>query len=330
MTKNQNSLPVGTQLDQYRIERVLGVGGFSIVYLATKLTTDNQVVIKEYMPQKMAQRDEDQMVTPKSENDAALFNQGRTLFLHEARALATLKHPNIVDVFNFFSAHDTVYMVMNYLQGVNLQAYIREHQGGMSERFLCTIFPKLLQGLKHLHSQGLLHLDIKPSNIHIRPGGEPILLDFGAIHQQQLSRQHQPGKVISPGYSPYEQCQSGGYVGPWSDLYAIGATMRACIEGCAPIPARERMEGTDKLKPAVQAFKKRYKRTLLEAIDWAMEPDPLLRPQSVDEFMAALSAPAEDQQGEPEPSGQEAMVDWITGNMAKIRTALSNLTKDEK
>lgn len=217
-------------------------------------------------------------------------------------------------------------MVMSYVEGVNLQSYIRDHKGGMSEKFIRTIFTHLLGALKHIHSMGVLHLDVKPSNIHIRPGGVPVLLDFGATHQQHLSRQNKPNQVISPGYSPYEQCQSGGYMGPWSDIYAIGATMRACIEGTTPIQANLRME-KDTLKPLASLFRKRYTQSLLMAIDWAMEPDPLLRPQSVDEFLSAMNEGNVDLSGEDE-GGQDVFMDWVSGNLNKIRAALSNFKKE--
>ncbi len=324
MTSIPNTLHTGGRVDHYQIQQVMGSGGFSVVYLALDMDSGNTVVLKEYMPKKLAKREEDGRVSPKSEQDGVLFNQGRSLFLHEARTLANIHHENIVDVSNFFSANDTVYMVMSYVEGVNLQSYIRDHKGGMSEKFIRTIFTHLLSALKHIHSMGVLHLDVKPSNIHIRPGGKPILLDFGATHQQHLSRQHKPNQVISPGYSPYEQCQSGGYMGPWSDIYAIGATMRACIDGSPPIPANERME-KDKLKPLASLYRKRYSQTLLSAIDWAMEPDPLLRPQNVDEFLHAMNEGVETPQ---QNEGQDAFMDWVSNNLGKIRTALGNLKKE--
>jgi len=325
MTSNNKTLPIGSRVDQYRILKVLGVGGFSVVYLAAELESDCSVVIKEYMPKRLATREENGNVAPKGEGDTSLFHQGRSLFLHEARTLANIKHKNIVDVSNFFSANDTVYMVMSYVEGVNLQAYIRDHKGGLSEKFIRTIFSRLLEGLKHIHSMGILHLDIKPGNIHIRPGGVPILLDFGAVHQQRLSRQNKPSQVISPGYSPYEQCQPGGYMGPWSDLYAIGTTMRACIEGAAPISANDRML-QDRLKPMSSYGRKGYSKSLLAAIDWAMEPDPLLRPQSVDEFLSAMNEGYEEA-GHGEAS-QDAFMDWVSSNLLKIRTVLDNFKKD--
>jgi len=289
MRKKLDSLKPGTRLDGYELERPLGGGGFSVVYRARQIDDGRPVVIKEYMPNKLARRDRDGQVRARNDKTENRFSRGRKLFFQEASTLASLKHCNIVNVFNFFQANGTVYMVMEYQEGENLQHYLQSRRGGLSETFLRTVVPPLLDGLELIHARELLHLDIKPGNIHIRRGGQPLLLDFGAVHGFPQSRQQQPGQIISPGFSPIEQYDSRGYVGPWTDLYAIGATMRACIEGRAPENARKRHE-RDTLRPAQFAFRKRYSDNLLRAIDWAMEVDPLLRPQNVAEFRKALTA----------------------------------------
>lgn len=287
-TSSDFALPAGTKIDEYILEQVLGGGGFSVVYLGRSQRSTQQVVIKEYMPTSLAARAPDQSVIPKDEKNTDRFTHGRRLFFQEASTLTTLKHPNIVNVINFFRANGTVYMVMEYEEGVNLQAYIKKHKGNLSEPFIKAVFLPLLDGVKMIHSQGLLHLDIKPGNIHLRAGANPLLLDFGAVHEIMQTRQFQPNQVVTPGFSPIEQLDPGGYVGPWTDLYAMGATMRACLEGAAPPPSPQRRE-KDTMKPAANAFKKRYSPALLEAIDWAMEVDPLLRPQTVDQLIDAIN-----------------------------------------
>ena len=303
----------GCRLEHYIIESSLGSGGFSCVYRAYDSTTHEKVVIKEYFPKKLAKRLENGSILPNNEADEELFMQGRKLFLHEATTLATLKHPNIVNVLNFFDANDTVYLVMAHEEGVNLQSYIRTHGGKMSERFLRTVFPPLLDGLRLIHSRGLLHLDIKPGNIHICRGGRPLLLDFGAVHKRHLSRKQQT-QVVTPGFSPVEQNNPDGYMGPWTDVYAIGASMRACIEGHTPLAAEERVEN-DVLRPAAQAFKRKYSPSLLCAIDWAMEPDPLLRPQSVDDFLAAMN---KDENGDAGNRSSESLMERLSSNFPWI------------
>ena len=317
MNATNSSLSPGTRLEEYVIKHKLGGGGFSIVYLAEVEATGEQVAIKEYMPLKLAYRGEDGCTIHTSDEKAAeQFSHGKRMFFQEANALAAIKHPNIINVVNFFRANDTVYMVMEFVKGINLQDYIRRHKGGLSEKFIYHVFLPLLDGLKLLHSQGLLHMDIKPGNIHLRPGGSPVLLDFGAVHQIQQSRKYQPGQVLTLGFSPIEQSMSGGYVGPWTDIYAIGATMRACIEGTAPPPAEERrME--DVMKPAVEAYRKNYSKKLLRAIDWAMEVDPMYRPQSVDELLDAMNngsgPPKDDNSGDTVFDKLASSFSWIKG-----------------
>lgn len=307
------NLPPGTRVDNYVIDKVIGGGGFSIVYLGHHADRKVQVVIKEYMPRKLAHRAEDGR-TIRTDDEAAndRFAHGRRMFFQEASILADIKHPNIVHVTSFFRANGTVYMVMEYQKGINLQDYIRRHKGSLSEKLIRTVFTRLLDALKLIHAKGLLHLDIKPGNIYLRSGGDPVLLDFGAVHQQQQSRKYAPGQVVTLGFSPIEQSMAGGYVGPWSDIYALGATMRACMEGNAPPPAEERRMN-DTMRPAVEVMKKRYSPALLAAIDWAMEIDPLHRPQSVDALLEAMN------REEEAPTASGSMFERIANSLPWIK-----------
>ncbi len=286
---NREGLPPGTLIDCYSIIKLIGSGGFSLIYLAEDEETQDRVVIKEFLPRKLARRNGLFRVEMAEQVDLENFNNGRKLFYQEARALATLRHPNIVNVRTFFLANNTAYLVMDYEQGKNLGSYIKQHKGKLSSTLLLTIFPSILDALSLIHSTGQLHLDIKPGNIHLRPGGNPLLLDFGAVHRIATSRRSQASQVVTPGFSPVEQYYSSGYVGPWSDVYAIGATMRACMEGHPPPSAIER-HARDKLKPATSQFKRHYPGYLLEVVDWAMEVDPLLRPQDASSMLLALSS----------------------------------------
>jgi serine/threonine protein kinase len=284
-----NYLQPGTIIDRYIIERALAGGGFSSVYLARQLSNQHQVAIKEYLPRRLAHRTWGNRIIPHTEKTQPLFLRGKSKFLAEAKVLSKLKHPNIVEVLNFFSANDTAYLVMTYDYGKNLASYIKDKRGGLSGQFLLVVFTGLLGGIKVIHQHKLLHLDIKPENILIRPGGSPLLLDFGAVHPYPTSGRMKAGNVVTNGYSPIEQYVGGqcGDVGPWSDIYAVGATMRTCIDGNPPPPAPKRKR-CDTLVPASKAFHRKYPQDLLEAIDAAMELQPAKRPQSVDDFMVLL------------------------------------------
>ncbi len=293
----KHALPDGTMLHQYRVARTLGGGGFSIVYLAVDTRCNQRVVIKEYLPGDQATRLDDATVESVSAEDSTTFRQGMRRFFDEAAALAKISHPNIVRVRDFFRENNTVYLVMDHEVGTELRAYIRRHGGGLSEKFIRTVFPPLLHGLAELHNTDLLHLDVKPANVLLRPGGKPLLLDFGAAQKAYSGNKLAGAHTLTMGFAPIEQHRRG-HIGPWTDLYAIGATMWACMSGRAPPPAIKRAE-KDTLKPAVRTFARRYSRGLLEAVDWCLQVDQLERPQHVQELLdfidqapSALDRPA--------------------------------------
>jgi serine/threonine protein kinase len=286
--KEWNYLQTGTIIDQYMIERELARGGFSSVYLARQRADQVQVAIKEYLPRKFAHRTWNNVVVANSDETEALFRRGRVLFFEEAKVLATLKHPNIVEVINFFEANSTVYMVMTYDYGVTLNKLLSNKALVISEDFLLAIFNSLLAGLDHIHRHNFIHLDIKPANILVRPGNDSLLLDFGAIQSFPKSHLSKQSKILTKGFSPIEQHDLNAQLGPWTDIYAVGASMRTCLESKAPVPARDRVQ-QDTLVPAVKAFKRKFPEHLLKAIDWAMELQPENRPQSVAQLQQVLA-----------------------------------------
>ena len=280
-------LPSATIIDEYMIERGLAKGGFSYVYLARQLNDQVQVAIKEYLPRKLAYRNNTHNVDALNEKTRPMFFKGRKLFFDEARALAGLKHPNIVDVINFFQANSTVYMVMIYDYGITMDKLLRDRKIAINDENMVHIFGELLNGIDIIHQNNLIHLDIKPANILLRPNHSPMLLDFGAIQSFPLADAQGRSQVLTKGFSPIEQYMSTGNLGPWTDIYAIGASMRACLERRAPQESPSRLKD-DKVIPAIKEHKKRLSPSLLEAIDWAMEIQPELRPQSIKEFQDVL------------------------------------------
>ncbi|MCG8017544.1 MAG: serine/threonine protein kinase [Candidatus Thiodiazotropha sp. 'RUGA'] len=288
MDKLRDSMPEGTEIDCYVIMKVVASGGFSLIYLAEDEDTQDEVIIKEFLPKKLARRASNGKVVPLEEKQVDNFNRSLRLFYQEAKVLASLRHPNIVQVRGFFLANNTGYLVMDHERGKNLASYIKKRSGSLSTRFIMTVFPPILDALSQIHSRNLLHLDIKPSNIHLRTGGNPLLLDFGAVHEVR-NEGTRTGRVVTTGFSPVEQYYQSGNVGPWSDVYAIGASMRACLDGKAPPSAIER-HAKEKLKPAARIYRRRYPAAMLEAIDWAMEVGYEKRPQNARELLDALQS----------------------------------------
>lgn len=270
------ALPVGTALHDYTITKVLSLGGFSFVYLAQD-PQKNTVAIKEYMPVTLAERDEHTHIRSNGKNEAA-YKHGMKCFFEEGLALANIEHKNIVRVKNFFRANNTVYMVMKYERGKSLQDYIMALSQPVPESFLIRMFIELLNGLREVHTRKLLHLDIKPANIYIRLDGSPMLLDFGSARQALSEVTLAP--TYTPGFAPPEQYIDRKHLGPWSDIYSIGASMYACLQRASPVSANQRLK-EDTLVPAIELGKQIYSEKLLAIIDECMQLDYLSRPQSV-------------------------------------------------
>jgi len=272
-------LPNGFVLDDYTIDRQLSLGGFSIVYLAEG-PDGRQVAIKEYLPNSLALRGKGEIKPVITTEHQAAFRYGMKCFFEEGRSLAKLSHPNVVRVLNFFRANDTVYMVMEYEQGRTLQEFIQKRQGHISERFIRSVFTRLLNGLREVHSHKLLHLDLKPSNIYLRSDNTPVLIDFGAARQTLSSEQPMLKPMYTPGFASPEHYGARADLGPWSDIYSVGASMYACLAGAAPLSADERLK-KDRLAPAMMRWEGLYSDRLLEIIDWCLNLNHLYRPQSV-------------------------------------------------
>lgn len=315
-SKIQNALPPGHLLRQYRIVRTFGGGGFSIVYLADDMQRKQRVVIKEYLPTSQARRADDETVESLSAETDVSFRQGIKRFFDEAATLAKINHPSIVRVLDFFRDNNTVYLVMRYEEGKGLSSYIKQRRGGLSEKFLRTVFPQLLLGLRELHAHNLLHLDIKPPNIFLRPGGKPLLLDFGAAQSAYRDNRPLGAHTLTAGYAPIEQYRRG-HLGPWTDLYAIGASMWACMSGKSPPPASARAE-RDKHRAAVRTYAGRYSRQLLEAVDWCLQMDQMERPQTVQQLLDFLDRPvAPVPEAEAGVLGKFLKLSWLSKKHAQ-------------
>ena len=306
-----HALPDGFQVEEYTITRQLSLGGFSIVYLATD-AEDKRVAIKEYLPNSLALRDHGEIRPLITSEHQGAFRYGMKCFFEEGRALARLSHPNVIRVLNFFRANDTVYMVMEYERGRTLQEYAQTHRGGVTERFLRGVFTRLLNGLREVHSHKLLHLDLKPSNIYLRGDNTPVLIDFGAARQTLASDQPMLKPMYTPGFASPEHYGSRQDLGPWSDIYSVGASMYACIAGSSPQAANERYR-SDTLAPAMMRWEGQYSDRLLEIIDWCLNLNHFYRPQSVFALQRALVETATP----PVPKESRNWLNRFVGNYKK-------------
>ena len=282
-----NYLQSGTVVDDYIIEREIAHGGFSSVYLARHRITQVQVAIKEYLPRKLAHRTWNNNIVANSDESQKLFVHGRSLFIEEAKVLATLKHPSIVEVVSFFHANSTVYLVMDYAYGITLDKLLLTQKVSINEQWFIAVFGALLKGLSVVHKHNMLHLDVKPANLMICPGNEVVLLDFGAIQAFPLSQEKQKTQVLSKGFSPIEQYSATGVLGAYSDIYAVGISMRTCLDLSVPPQAPDR-EANDDFPLAQKIHAGTLDNRLLAIIDWAMEVAPENRPQTVEELQDAF------------------------------------------
>jgi serine/threonine protein kinase len=277
-------LPEDFILENYRIGKQLSSGGFSLVYLGYDEYGD-EVAIKEYLPASLAMRKEGQVKPAIGEENLTTFRYGMKCFFEEGRALARLSHPNVVRVLNFFRANDTVYMVMKYEQGSTLQELILDK--GLKEDFIRYTFVQLLNGLREVHTHKLLHLDIKPANTYIRKDGSPVLLDFGAARQTLTEGTTRLKPMYTPGFASPEQYRNRERLGPWSDIYSVGATLYSCVTALAPQPADARLN-RDLLVPAKVLGHGKFSEHFLETVDWCLKLDYLARPQTGFQLQKAL------------------------------------------
>jgi len=313
-TQNNAPLPDGLEIAGYRIVKKIASGGFSIVYLAYD-EDGNAVAIKEYLPSSLALRQPGELVPAISPENLSVFRIGLKCFFEEGRALARISHPNVVSVINFFRAHDTVYMVMAYESGRSLQDHIlRRREKGerplVSERFIRKMFNQVMNGLREVHANKLLHLDLKPANIYLRMDGTPILLDFGAARQTLKTDMPKLYPMYTPGFAAPELYAKNGSLGPWTDIYSIGASMFACMVGAPPQSADQR-KTNDKMDEHFRKLENMYSRELLQVIRWCLRMDPLERPQSVFALQKALRVPVQEKK-------EPALIERVTDRLRNL------------
>ncbi|MBT5229312.1 MAG: serine/threonine protein kinase, partial [Methylococcales bacterium] len=251
-------LEPGTELNQYKILKVLGQGTFGITYLAVNLTLNQHVAIKEFLPEPVAYREHSNTVRPKSANDQLTFQHFKQRFLEEAQNLALFKHQNIVRINGYFEANETAYMVMDYETGISLEQQLAQGYR-YSEAELTSFVRQLSSGLHRLHQVGIIHRDIKPDNIFIRAhDNSPVLLDFGSARHALHQKTQDMTTLLTVGYAPIEQYSTNGTrQGPWTDIYSLAAVCYELVTGNRPMESTIRSEtkmrtGSDPLPLAAE------------------------------------------------------------------------------
>lgn len=279
---NVQALPLGTQLGDYRLDAVIGHGGFGITYRAFDGQLAKIVAIKEYLPIEFAVRRGSEVV-PRGARFADDFAWGRDRFLDEARALARFRHPHIVPVLRYFEANGTAYTVMEFEDGRSVGELLRKPAARLPADDVRRLAEGLLSGLGAVHAQGFLHRDIKPSNVIIRRDGVPILIDFGAARLAIGGRTQTLTSILTPQYAPIEQYAVDGKQGPWSDIYSAAAVLHHAVAGEPPPEAASRVHG-DPYRPLAKTQADRFDLPFLAAIDKALAFAPAERPQTVQEW----------------------------------------------
>ncbi|BDS06926.1 hypothetical protein NT6N_19660 [Oceaniferula spumae] len=292
-----HSLAPGTELKDYRIESVLGKGGFGITYLAEDIRLKKKVAIKELLPDGIATRGSGSTVVAQTSSQEEDFRWAIDSFLKEAQTLAGFEHPNIVRIYRLFEANDTAYMVMPFVEGDSLKEMVSKRKT-LNYAEVKNILSHLLDGLEVVHRLDTLHRDIKPDNIIITKDGTPMLIDFGAARQTISGKTHDVTSIITPGYAAIEQYSTDArYQGPWSDIYALASVAYYMITGKQPVPASERNDAQRNMQPdplpkLADLAPAGYPQQFLHAIDTALQMAEQLRPQCIADWRTLLAEPS--------------------------------------
>ena len=325
MEENLYCLRKGTRLiGRYTIEGVLGQGGFGITYLGIDELHKKKVAIKEFFPQGIVTRniEYEDTVTVTLVGEKENYDKGKERFLKEAQTMAMFsKDKGIVKALDFFEINNTAYIVMEYLEGVTLKQYLRENKRIDAEDLVELLVP-LIEALDEIHSQGLIHRDISPDNIMVLPDGRIKLMDFGAARDYTEFGEKSLSIVLKPGYAPPEQYQTHGVQGPWTDIYALCATMYKCITGENPPDAIDRLVD-DHLKK-ISAFGISVSPQIEKAIIKGMSVAAKDRYQNVGDFCEDLYGGYEENS---EPEAEESQAEPVVAE-ANVETKMDMLTEE--
>ncbi len=297
-------LPAGARVGAFEVKQALSVSRFGVTYRAWDSHRECEVAIREYLPSDYAERDKEGVAVVADQASADVFEEGLTRFLQEARSLSQIHDPYVARVNEYMETNGTAYLVMEFEAGQSLKEYLADKTNTLSEEDLKALLVPMLKGLRVVHSADVLHRDINPAHLFLREAGPPVLLGFGNS-QLDLAGSNRAASRITPGYSAIEQYQDHGRLGPWTDIYALGASMYRCIAGADPVEATARIaaiaeDREDPLVPALEIGRGDYSTSLLGTIDWMLQPAAADRPDSAGAVLGLL---AEDvPRASPEPA----------------------------
>ncbi|MGH6706391.1 MAG: serine/threonine protein kinase, partial [Sphingomicrobium sp.] len=284
---SNKALPAGTVIREWRLEDVLGVGGFGIVYKGRGIYFGELVAIKEYFPSAISERDAEDTVVPIGSDVEEVHALGLKKFVEEAKLLWNLstptRHPNIVSVRSLFEIHGTAYMVMDFEDGISLSKLLKEGRR-FNERSLWNIIKPIAEGLDRAHRVGVLHRDIKPPNILITDDNRPVLIDFGSARFEAAEATSTTVTFHTPPYAAVEQYVKTYAQGPWTDIYALAVVLYECVTGEKPPEVLERLHG-GLGKTLGEGHWPGFSKKFLEAVDVGMTIRPKERPQSIREWL---------------------------------------------
>jgi non-specific serine/threonine protein kinase len=286
-----DALLPGTRVGEFEIQRVVGTGGFGIVYLAYDHALMRSVAVKEYLPASLARRGGDNTIAVRTDQDQNTFEAGMRSFINEARLLAQFDHPALIRVFRFWEENNTAYIATPFYEGETLRALVKREPQIATERWLHELLPPLLDALETLHRGNVFHRDISPDNIVIQKNGAPVLLDFGAARCIADDRAGTVTVILKPGYAPVEQYSEelATRQGPWSDVYAVCAMLHFLITGKAPPAAVTRVVSDNYVPLHLRQEFTGYARDFLRAIDFGLAVHAEDRPQSIAELRELLN-----------------------------------------
>jgi serine/threonine protein kinase len=286
MQDHRLALNPGFMLDNFRLESVLGRGGFGITYAAFDHLLGRRVAIKELLPDSIATRLDGRTVEALSSSLQENWEWAKERFLEEARALAAFSHPAIVGIQRLIEANGTVYIVMDYVEGESLEQFLRRTGPAKSQEEVMAWLNPIIAGLEMIHKANMLHRDIKPDNILVRADGKPVLIDFGSA-RSSVGATMTMTSIVTHGYSPIEQYQTKGRMGPWTDIYALGAVVCRAITGEKPPVAADRIVEEDFHWVSHRGLVG-YSELFLRSVDWALRVKAQDRPQTLESWRMAL------------------------------------------